>query len=83
MKKYKVHFSIFNLFSDTQAEVVKLQQLFKGLTATITTGTWIASDANHAIYVGIVGFVVDVLLTCFFFEKIDTKHDAESASQVN
>lgn len=71
MKKYKVYFSIFNLFSETQSEVVKLQQIFKGLTATITAGTWYASNANYAICVGIVGFFIDLLLSCFYFEKIN------------
>ena len=70
MKKYKVHFSLFNLFNDTQSEVVKLQQLFKGLTATISGFTWMQTDANHALYVGIVGFIVDILISCFYFEKL-------------
>lgn len=83
MKKYKVYFSLFNLFSKTQAEVVKLQQLVKGFTATIGGITWIQSDANHAIYVGIAGFIVDIILGCFYFEKIEVKRDVDSSSQVN
>jgi hypothetical protein len=69
MKKYKVFFSIFNLFDQSQAEVVKLQQWAKGLTAVITGSTWIASDANHAIMVGIAGFIIDTLIGCLYFEE--------------
>lgn len=69
MKKYKIHFSVFNLFSESQAEVVKLQQLFKGLTVIITSAAWYSTDAGHAIYVGIGGFFVDVVLSCFYFEE--------------
>lgn len=69
MKKYKVHFSFFNLFNDSQAEVVKLQMIFKAFTATVTTGTWYGSDAKHALWVGIGGFVIDLLIGCLYFEK--------------
>lgn len=82
MKKYKVYWSIFNLFGDSQAEVVKLQQIFKGLTATVTGATWYASNANNAIYVGVVGFFVDLLISCFYFENVEKKQDPDSNSQV-
>lgn len=71
MKKYKIHFSIFNLFNDTQAEVAKLQQLFKGLSAAITAGTWYNSEAKYALYVAIGGAVVDTLISCLYFEKTE------------
>lgn len=67
-KKYKVSFSIFNLLSDTQAEVVKLQQYAKMTTAAITGMTWYNSDATYAIYVGIGGVVLDTLIACLNLE---------------
>lgn len=70
MKKYKIHFSLTNLLNDTQAEVVRLQQYFKGLTAIIGGSTWIMSNANNVLIVGIIGFVFDTLIACLYFEKI-------------
>jgi hypothetical protein len=75
MKKYKVSWSVFNLLSDTQAEVVKLQTYFKGLTAVVATSTWFATDAENTLYVGIGGYVIDLLLACFYFEPIDVLHE--------
>ncbi len=69
MKKYKVHFSFFNLLTDSQAEVVKLQQMFKALTLLVAGGTYMGSDASHTLLVGIGGFVVDTLLSCLYFEE--------------
>lgn len=69
MKRYKVYWSIFNLFSESQSEVVKLQQLFKGLTGTITAGTWYADNAQHALIVAAAGYVIDMILGCFYFEQ--------------
>ena len=68
MKKYKVTFSFFNLFSDSSSEVVKLQTLFKGLTAAAAGSTWYASNANNALYIGIAGYVIDLLISCLYFE---------------
>lgn len=73
MKKYKVYWSLFNLFADTQSEVVKLQNIFKGLTAVIAGSTWYGTDAEHALYVGISGYVLDVLLSCFYFEPTNNE----------
>ena len=70
MKKYKVSFSLFNLFSDTQSEVVKLQTLFKGITAMAAGSTWYASDAENTLYVGIGGYVIDFLISCLYFQII-------------
>lgn len=70
MKKYKIYWSIFNLFSDSQSEVVKLQTLFKGLTAIIATSTWYVTDVESTLYVGIGGYVLDSLIACFYFELI-------------
>lgn len=71
MKKYKVYFSIFNLFNETQAEVAKLQQMVKGLSAIVMGATWYNSNANNALYVAIAGAVLDTLISCFYFEKTE------------
>lgn len=76
MKKYKIHFSFFNLFSESQSEVVKLQNFFKGLTAIVAGSTWYASDANAALYVGIGGYIIDVVLGCFYFEQVNKQPNA-------
>lgn len=68
MKKYKVHFSFTNLLGATQEEVVRIQMLLKGLTTSGAVGTWLASDGNHAVYVGFAGIVADTLLGCLYFE---------------
>lgn len=70
MKKYKVYFSIFNLFRDTQAEVVKLQSYIKGLTGVIGASVWYTTNANNALIVAIGGFALDALLACLYFEEL-------------
>lgn len=70
MKKYKVYFSIFNLFNDTQAEVVKLQTYIKTLTGVASGTTWYATNANGALYVAFCGFILDALLSCLYFEEV-------------
>lgn len=77
MKRYNIYFSFTNLLSESQSEVVKLQQLFKGFTASITLGTWYGADADHAIWVGMAGFVVDILLGCFYFELKNVTPDGK------
>ena len=71
--KYKAEFSFYNLLTDTQAEVVKLQMLAKTVMASSVFGTWLASDSNHAIWVGGAGVILDILLGCLYFEKVEVK----------
>ena len=73
MKKYKVHFSVFNLFSDSQSEVVKLHQLFKSISAAVVGTVWYESNSTYALYVAIGGAIIDVFLSCFYFEPMDSK----------
>lgn len=70
MKKYKIYFSLTNLFGQTQAEVVKLQTYLKGIMATGAITTWLSVNAEIAIYVGIGGVIADTLLACLYFEEI-------------
>jgi hypothetical protein len=74
-KKYKIIFSIFNLFEDTQAEVVKLQQYVKTTIVGISGMTWYNSNATYAIYIGLIGIVLDTLLSCIRLEKLKYKKD--------
>lgn len=69
MKEYKIHFSIFNLLSESQSEVVKLQTIFKAISASIATTAWYASGDRAALYTAIAGIAVDTFLACFYFEE--------------
>lgn len=68
-KKYKISFSIYNLFGDSCAQVVMLQNKFKaGLTA-LAGLTYVYSNAELTLIVAIAGAIVDSLLSCFNFEE--------------
>lgn len=69
MKKYKVYWSLWNLFSNTQAEVVKLQQIVSGIAAAVTSSTWYATDAKHALYVALGFAVLDKIIACIYLEE--------------
>jgi hypothetical protein len=69
MKKYKVHFSLFNLFSDSQTEVVKLQTMWAGASAIITGSTWAMGTDSKALIVALLCGLVDKILACFYFEE--------------
>jgi len=73
MKKYKVHWSIFNLFSESQAEVVKLQQIVKGIMSAGVVATWAEANATAGIIVALGAGALDMLLSCFYFEQINEK----------
>jgi hypothetical protein len=74
MKKYRVHWSIFNLTSSTQEEVVKLQMVWAGLATVITGSTFVMSDDRHTLAAAILSFVVDkIVLGCLYLEPKDEK----------
>lgn len=73
MKKYKVHWSIFNLFSESQSEVVKLQQIVKGIMATGVVATWAESNATYGIIMALGAGLLDMAIACFYFEQINEK----------
>lgn len=70
MKKYKIRFSIFNLFSATQAEIAQLQTYAKSLTVMIGGTTWYTTKPEYAVYVGVLGFFIDTLLHCIYLEEV-------------
>lgn len=63
MKK-RFEFSIFNLFGETSAEVVKLQAMFKGLLGVIAGTSYFAVSPLAAGVAAVVGFIVNELLGC-------------------
>lgn len=67
-KKYKVTFSVFNLLQDTQAEVVKLQNMVKGFMAVLTGATWYSSNSNNAMFCAIFAMILDTIISMFYFE---------------
>lgn len=70
MKKYKVYWSIFNLFSDSQAEVVRLQNLVKGIMGAGIITTWAETNATYGLILALSAGIVDILLGCFYFEIV-------------
>lgn len=70
MKKYKVHFSIFNLFHQTQSEVVKLQTMIKGISATAIGTTYAMSNEHFALLVAVGAGILDALISCLWFEEV-------------
>ena len=70
MKKYKIHWSIFNLFSESQSEVVKLQQIVNGIMGAGVVATWAESNATYGIVFALGAGVLDMGIACFYFEFI-------------
>ena len=76
MKKYKAHWSLFNLLSSSQEEVVKLQMIWAGLSGIILSSTFIMSNDRITLWSALGCALFDkVILGCFYFEEkvmIDT-----------
>lgn len=70
MKRYKAYFSLWNLLSGTQPEIVKLQGIIKVFTTFIAGSTWYMTNPTNALFVGIGGFVLDLILGCIYLEEI-------------
>lgn len=68
--KYKVSFSLFNLFNSSSEEIVKLQTMWAGLATTLTTSVYISSNEKYTLFTAIGCFIVDKLITCLEFKKI-------------
>lgn len=83
MKKYKVHFSFLNLLQESQAEVVKLQTIIKGILGAGVVTTWAASNSTYAIIFALGAGLLDMLIACFYFEELKPQQDVESNSYVN
>lgn len=73
MKKYKVYWSIFNLFADTQSEVVKLQNIVKGIMGAGIITTWAETNATYGLILALSAGAIDVFLGCLYFEKLENE----------
>lgn len=72
MKKYIIHWSIWNLVQSTQKEVAQLQMIFAGLAAPIIASTWIASNDRYAFIAALACGLADKLIACIYLEeKVD------------
>jgi hypothetical protein len=61
--KYKISgWSITNIMQDTPAMITRLQMIVASISATVAGSTWYASDAKHAIWVGIASIIVDKII---------------------
>lgn len=69
MKKYKIHWSIFNLLAASQEEVVKLQQIVKGLMSAGIVTTWLETDATYGMFAALGAGCLDMFIGCFYFEE--------------
>jgi hypothetical protein len=69
MKKYKIQFSIFNLFQATQEEVARLQTVWAGFSAPIIASAFITSSERNALIAAIICGLVDKLLACLYLEE--------------
>lgn len=76
MKKYKAYWSLFNLLSATQEEVVKLQMIWTGISGIVLSSTFVVSSDRITLVSALVCAVVDkVILNCFSFEIIEPKKE--------
>lgn len=73
MKKFKIHFSLFNIMNETQAEISKLQAMLKGFIATVAGSALIQSNSKYALIAMIAGASIDTLLACVYLEKNENK----------
>lgn len=69
MKKYRIKFSIVNLFFKTQNEVVRLQTMWSGISAVIVSSTLINASEHYAFYAAIGCALVDKLIGCLWLEE--------------
>lgn len=67
--KNKVTWSLFNLFGETQAEVVQLQTKLKALYAVVISSSMIMANDKLSLYTAIACGILDTLTGCFKIEK--------------
>jgi hypothetical protein len=69
MKKYKIHWSIWNLVQPTQKEVSQLQTIWAGFSAPIIASALIASNDRNALIAAVVCGLIDKSLSCLYLEE--------------
>lgn len=73
MKKYIAHWSIFNMLSASQEEVVKLQMIWTGISGIVLSSTFVMSNDRITLWSALVCAIVDkVIIGCFYFEEKKT-----------
>lgn len=70
MKKYKVYWSIFNMLSSSQEEVVKLQMIWAGISGIVLSSTFVMSNDRVTLWSALACAIVDkIIIGCFYFEE--------------
>jgi ElaB/YqjD/DUF883 family membrane-anchored ribosome-binding protein len=69
-KKYKAHFSIWNLTRKTQQEVATIQAWVKGLTGILAASSLVLENPWYTLAVGAFGYLIDGILACIWLEEV-------------
>jgi hypothetical protein len=70
MKKYIAHWSLFNLLSASQEEVVKLQMMWAAISGILLSSTFVMSSDRITLISALACAIVDkVIIGCFYFEE--------------
>ena len=69
MKKYKTNWSLWNYGESVQKPIVALQNLNKNIMAMIGGCTWLLSNADYAILVGVIAYLADFGLSCIVLDE--------------
>jgi len=70
MKKYIAHWSLFNLLSASQEEVVRLQMLWAAISGIVLSSTFVMSNDRITLISALACAIVDkVIIGCFYFEE--------------
>jgi hypothetical protein len=70
----KLEFNILNLTEETPKEIIKLQNVAKGIIGTVTGVTWFASSPNYAGILAILGAVIIELIGCYSIKEINNEN---------
>lgn len=66
----KLEFNILNLTEETPKEIIKLQNVAKGIIGTIAGVTWFATSPNYAGILAIVGALFIEFIGCYSIKEI-------------
>ena len=70
MKKYKISFSLSNLFADSTSQVTTLQNKSKAIFTAMAGATYVASNAEWTLLVAVAAVVSDTLISCLSFDEV-------------
>lgn len=69
MKKYKVKFSLVNLFFQTQKEVQRIQTMWGAISVIILGSTYLNTNDKYTLLAAVGCAVVDKLIGCLWLEE--------------